>query len=48
MPVLAQFIKNSSQQLREVHARKARTLVQLNTSENNPILYECLHTLTLL
>ena len=47
-PVLAQFIKNSSRQLREAHARKARTLVQLNTSENSPFLYECLHTLTLL
>ena len=47
---LAQFIKNSSRQLRsvrEAHAREARTLVQLNTSGNSPVLYECLHMLTL-
>ena len=43
-PVLAQFIKNSSRQLRS--ARKARILVQLNTSENSPILYERSHTHT--
>ena len=40
-PVLAQFIKNSSQQLRS--AREACILLQLNTSENSPLLY---HTLT--
>ena len=47
MRVLAQFIKNSSRQLRSKRAKRvsARSaLVQLNTSENSPILYESLHT----
>ena len=49
MRVLAQFIKNSSRQLRsvrEAHAREARILVQLNAFENSPVLYESLHTHT--
>ena len=49
MRVLAQFIKNSSRQLRsvrEAHAREARTLVQLNAFENSPVLYECSHFFT--